>query len=301
MNQPPVRTSLPAAGALLAQEWARDHFWRRCPICDSDNRPGDPLPDAPPPWRLKSCRSCNFVYLENPPGYQALEHEFAWERTWAAEAARRQAVEPWLHRVGAAAWAVNPRRMLRPKMVRLVQHFAGGGNLLDLGCGKGRLGVAVGPAFVPYGVEISRELAAGAAVHFRGRGGDVLNCPALEGVHRFGPEFFAAVVMKSYLEHELQPREVLVATAQVMRPGGALVIKVPNFASFNRRVRQARWCGFRHPDHVNYFTPKSLISLVQSCGFEVARCGLRDRWPWSDNLWLVARKPAASRVFAKRV
>jgi len=96
--------------------------------------------------------------------------------------------------------------------------------------------------------------------------------------------------MKSYLEHETAPREVLMASRRVMRPGAALIVKVPNFASWNRWLRQGRWCGFRYPDHVNYFTPESLLALLKSTGFGIERFQLRDRWPLSDNQWIVARK-----------
>jgi 2-polyprenyl-3-methyl-5-hydroxy-6-metoxy-1,4-benzoquinol methylase len=96
--------------------------------------------------------------------------------------------------------------------------------------------------------------------------------------------------MTSYLEHEPNPRAVLAATAQVMKPGARLIVKVPNYASWNRTVRGARWCGFRFPDHVNYFTPELLVRLVRESGFEIVRFVWLDRWPTSDSMWLVAEK-----------
>lgn len=288
-----LATSLETPRQTLPAAWPESKAGvppRSCPICGCDNRREPPSRYSRPPWLIKHCASCEFTYLENPPGYEALEHEFAWERTKAAEAAHRHELEPWLHRASAALWAVTPRRVLQAKIVRLVRRYVEAGPLLDLGCGKGRTGIQVGRDYVPYGIEISNELASGADYHFRQRGGRVINSDALSGLMSCEKNYFTGVVMKSYLEHETNPQQVLEAARRVMRPGAALIIKVPNYASWNRRLRQGRWCGFRYPDHVNYFTPRSLVLLLVSSGFVVERFQLRDRWPLSDNQWIVVRK-----------
>ena len=51
----------------------------------------------------------------------------------------------------------------------------------------------------------------------------------------------------------------------------------------------AEWCGFRFPDHVNYFTPTSLKALATSIGYEfrwMNRLSLFD-----DNLIVELKKP----------
>lgn len=275
--------------------------WRGCPLCDADNRAVAPTRYSRLPWLIKQCGQCAMHYLENPPGYAALEQEYAWERTSTVEAVERRRREPWLHRLGAVARGISPGQLMRPKIARLVDRFVGQGRLLDVGCGKGRVGVIVGPAYVPFGIEISRQLAEQADGNFRAQGGRVVQSDALQGLPTFGRDFFDGVVMKAFLEHETAPRDVLVAACLAMRPGAALIIKVPNFASLNRHLRQRRWCGFRYPDHVNYFTPGSIVRLLVSTGFEIARFKLTDRWPTNDNLWIVARKPPADRVLAARI
>jgi hypothetical protein len=80
---------------------------------------------------------------------------------------------------------------------------------------------------------------------------------------------------------------VLEETRRVMRPGARIIIKVPNYDSWNRRLRGAKWCGFRFPDHVNYFTPETMTRLVKKAGMRVVRFGMGDRMPTSDNMWLV--------------
>ncbi len=96
--------------------------------------------------------------------------------------------------------------------------------------------------------------------------------------------------LRAYLEHEREPAAVLAETWRVLKPAGCVLIKVPNYGCWNRPVRGSRWCGYRFPDHVNYFTPRSLRRVLEDNAFVVARCGWFDRLPTNDNMWLVARK-----------
>lgn len=90
--------------------------------------------------------------------------------------------------------------------------------------------------------------------------------------------------MRSFLEHELHSRALLAEVARVLAPGGATIVKVPNHGSANRLVMGPRWCGFRSPGHVNYFTPRTLQGMVEQAGLAVVRFGPTDRFPLGDNM-----------------
>lgn len=55
-------------------------------------------------------------------------------------------------------------------------------------------------------------------------------------------------------------------------------------------VMGKKWCGFHYPDHVNYWTPHSLRKILSDTGFEIVRFNLWDRFPISDNMWIIVRK-----------
>jgi len=74
-----------------------------------------------------------------------------------------------------------------------------------------------------------------------------------------------------------------------MKNGGVCVIKVPNYASWNRIVRGKKWCGFRYPEHVNYFTPDSLGKMADASGLRAVQTFM-DVLPISDNMWAVLIK-----------
>ncbi|MEX2642281.1 MAG: methyltransferase domain-containing protein, partial [Acetobacterales bacterium] len=105
----------------------------------------------------------------------------------------------------------------------------------------------------------------------------------------FRSDQFSAAILRSYLEHELNPKDVLLALHRVLAVGGLAFVKVPNFASLNRLVMGRRWTGFRHPDHLNYFTPATLRLMARRCGFQV-NMPWSWRLPTSDNMYAILLK-----------
>jgi hypothetical protein len=110
---------------------------------------------------------------------------------------------------------------------------------------------------------------------------------APDGLARLPERHFRLILLASFLEHEIQPLPVLRRCRELLVDDGHAVVKVPNYACWNRRLRGARWCGFRWPDHVNYFTPGSLREMAARAGLQVARMAFRDRHPLSDSLYAV--------------
>ena len=68
------------------------------------------------------------------------------------------------------------------------------------------------------------------------------------------------------LEHVPDSRSFLRAMARWARPGGHVVIEVPNFASVQRRRLADRWSGLRPREHLVHFTPATLASTFAAAG-----------------------------------
>ena len=234
---------------------------RDCPACE---QPTDamPLPAySTDEWRLGSCQSCGFVYLLNPPATSALVDEFAFEKTYAQQRARRRSSSR-----AAAAWI---RSRLKPRHTTgsaPVDRLFPTGKVLDVGCGSGH---RLSPPVIPFGIEISRTLFEAANQVMQSRGGYCLHASGLDGFNLFDSEFFDGILMHSYLEHEVDALPVLRNAHRCLKPGGNVFVRVPNYASINRRVFGSKWCGFRHPDHVNYFSPASLAEMARKAGFRM--------------------------------
>ncbi len=277
---------------------------RACPLLD-EHAPSDSLPYAPPPWDLRQCRTTRFVFLRNAPSYERLSEEFAWESTWRNESEARARAEPVRYAVSTFIKSVRSR-LKRNKVVDLAVEAIlampeqGSIRLLDVGCGWGqllgevlqRLPAERRAACRPMGIEISAELARLSQAALTPLGGRCLHAPALEGLEQCEAASLHVIVMASFLEHEVQPLAVLRQCAEKLVPGGRVIVKVPNYASWNRSMRGARWCGFRWPDHVNYFTPDTLQAMSAKAGLRQVRMSWSDRFPLSDSLYAVLERPA---------
>ncbi len=279
---------------------------RTCPILDR-TATVDETPFCRDAWSIVQCRETGFVFLADPPDYSQLETEFAWEKTAVAERERRDAAEPvvsalsslskkaksvlYPHRNKIATLAIEIMRAQAPSKQL---------GLLDIGCGAGGLMVEIHHRFaemgrnvVPFGVEVSRHLAKLTEERVAPLGGRVVCANAIDGSSELDDESIHVVVMSSFLEHECQPLRLLKQLYPVLTSDGAIVLKVPNFACWNRVVRGRKWCGFRFPDHVNYFTPKTLQKLAEEAGYTVSRQNMLDKFPLSDNMYAILTKSQA--------
>ncbi|MDE0054798.1 MAG: class I SAM-dependent methyltransferase [Gammaproteobacteria bacterium] len=265
---------------------------RRCPQCGTGNESETALGYSHEEWLLKQCAACGFVYLENPPAYEELEIDLAWERV-----GRKERQERVYRRSPLRSMASRTVRMLRSHLavranplLRRVERWFPAGPVVDIGCGRGAKLASLPERFELVGIEISRDLAREARERLAARGGVVHQMPAIEGLESVPARSLAGIVANAFLEHEIRPRELLQAAARALSPAGAMIVKVPNYACVNRRVMGAGWCGFRFPGHVNYFTPGSLRRMVEASGMEVAEFRWVDRIPTSDNMWMVVRR-----------
>ncbi len=262
---------------------------RVCPICSRDNADRDTI-HSKDDWRVKRCDVCEFVYLENAPVYDSMVEEFSWERTSEKEKQDRKLKEPIKQRISSIIKYIRRKYLKRNKLFALINRYVDSGNVLDIGCSTGGILSRLDARYIPYGVEISRYLAARGNEVIQPKGGHIVNSDALSGLSEFDDDYFEGIIMSAFLEHEIEPRGLLEECFRVLRKGGKAIIKVPNYASINRRLRGEDWCGFRFPDHVNYFTPDSLNTLCKDVGFNVLKFDFSDRHPFSDNMWMVIKK-----------
>lgn len=268
---------------------------RPCPVCGTNAANSPTLHGiADPPWNLKYCRQCKFVFLENPPILEILVETYSWDKTFEEERKRRRKEQSPIGRFFCRCldWTRATVKALtkRDKLKSLCSTYFRGGTILDLGCDTGYNADAMPPTAIPLGIEISPALAEKARRRFEEQGGRVIVSSVLEGLGQIEDCSCSGAIAKSYFEHEIWPREVLLQLRRVLQDGAHLIVKVPNYASWLRRLLGARWSGYRFPDHVNYFTPASLERLLEETGFAVTRLRIADKMPTSDNMWCVAEK-----------
>lgn len=258
---------------------------------------------APEPWILRQCLETGLVYLENPPAYEAFVEEFAWEATKAQESKRRAADEPLFYAFRSRFKQMRVAMLNRNKVVDMAREC-----VLQLpdrpllvvepGCGAAinlvrlmqELPKLARTRCLTVGIELSKKLAEVSGHELAPWGGHCISADALSGLEQFEPGTVDLLILSCFLEHEINPLPLLRRSRETLRSGGKLIIKVPNYDCYPRHVRGSRWCGFRWPDHVNYFTPATLRLLVETAGLKITRMNWSDQSPISDNMYAVAER-----------
>ncbi len=87
----------------------------------------------------------------------------------------------------------------------------------------------------------------------------------------FAAESFDVVTMYETLEHVYHPKTTLEEAYRILKPGGRLVVEVPDFNSPLRKLFQRFWFAMMVPTHLHHFTKGSLRSVVTAAGFEPIR------------------------------
>jgi SAM-dependent methyltransferase len=87
----------------------------------------------------------------------------------------------------------------------------------------------------------------------------------------FSPASFGAVTMFHVLEHLYEPVGYLEAARELLRPGGRLIVQVPNAACWQFLLLGENWTGVDIPRHLINYKAKDLEILLDRCGFDVER------------------------------
>ena len=238
-----------------------------CAVCGSlEQAPF--LRPARSPGPVVRCRGCGLVFVSPREDERAIIDE---GRPLAELERLRDSRDP---RDLAGCWELDLLAAETPALraARRVNHQAAlgwiarhrppPGRLLDFGCGWGFfLEDARAAGWTVQGL----EPLPGHGVHARGALGLDVRTDTLRP-DSFPPESFDVVTAFQVFEHLPDPAAELAKLHRMLKPGGLMVIEVPNIAT-----PWVRLLGGRHrhfvEDHLWFFSPRSLARLLERQGF----------------------------------
>lgn len=167
-------------------------------------------------------------------------------------------------------YSCNTRRDL----LRHVRISADHPAVLEIGCACGGNLLQIGaqhPEVELYGIELSDEAAAVARQFAQVFAIDV------EDFHQPAwADKFDDVIMGDLLEHLRDPWQTMQGIYHITRPGGRVIISVPNvmnLRNFEKMLREGDWPyedqGLRDRTHLRFFTKKTAEELVAQAGYHV--------------------------------
>jgi SAM-dependent methyltransferase len=188
---------------------------------------------------------------------------------------------------------------LERRSVRALQrYFAAPCRVLDVGCATGDLLLAIREAGNAHVVGV--EVGEAAARIARQRGLDVREAE-LEAV-AFPDDMFDTVILSHTLEHVPDPLLTLREVRRILRPGGALILWLPNVESTEARVLGQRWIGYDPPRHLTTFGVSTLTAALETAGLRVIAVrheavGLE--WAWGLRMLVRDKSVKVERVLGR--
>jgi len=225
-----------------------------CILCGSTER--EPL-ILQGEWTVHRCKECGLGVLDPRPDQRELGDLY--QNSYLAD----------LYGIGLKVGSPGMKRRLSQEThrVRFFRRAKRSGRLLDIGCGMGYfLAVCRDWGYEVEGMDISADSVA----YVR----DNLKIPVavgtVDGID-YPPASFDVITMWHFLEHAPDPQLYLQKTQKWLKPGGLLVVDVPNYTATDARYAWQKWKGWHLPFHLYHFTPETLCGLLAKHGFRTIR------------------------------
>jgi SAM-dependent methyltransferase len=225
--------------------------------------------------RLVRCRQCSLEYVSPRPKAEDIVAAYAEgdDPAYLSQVEARQRTF-----VKALAYIEE----LRPQK----------GSLLDVGTAAGAfLGAAKARGWEVQGCEPNGWMAEWGSRHYGVpiRTGELFD-------QDYPPRSFEVVTLWDVVEHTPDPARIMRRIAELLKPGGLLVINYPDRGSWIARLLGRRW-PFLSSVHLYYFRRDTLGRLLERHNFKVAR--QRPHFQWLELDYLLGRGDVISAPLSR--
>lgn len=155
-------------------------------------------------------------------------------------------------------------RVLRTERCKRIDRYAGKkGKILDVGCGRGDFLLLMKErGWLCTGIELDKRVEA----HGKRIGLDL----RFGAIHeqKFPDGYFDAITLWHVFEHLRDPQAAIREFRRILKPGGLLMIAVPNAGSLQARLTGGGWFHLDPPFHLYHYSLKNIGMLLEKNGFK---------------------------------
>jgi len=223
----------------------------KCPICTSDRIVAlwNARDTQEVNWRYDRCSNCGDIFL-NPPLEDAEVEQVYGEDYYGPDHNRFGGNVETTLKIFRNARANRAEKLMPP-----------GGSVLDVGCGRGVfLEILARRGYKVTGTEISETAGKDAAKRVEVKVGELENIG-------FTRESFDLVTFWQVLEHLPDPKGAVAEASRLVKPGGKMLIQVPNPESIQARLGRDKWFHLDPPRHMHLMPLKCVDMVAAETGF----------------------------------
>lgn len=208
-------------------------------------------------FEIWKCNTCTFRFTQNVPGEAAIGVYYQSSDYVSHSDTQKGIINRLYHYV---------RNITLNTKLNLIKKVTGvkKGILLDVGAGTGAFAFKMQQAgWNVTGLEPDEIARANAFKNYK------LQLEESGGINSLPDNTFDAITLWHVLEHVHDLHGYLQKFFKTLKPGGRLVIAVPNHTSYDSNVYKQYWAAYDVPRHLYHFSPKSMGILLEQKGFEV--------------------------------
>lgn len=203
-------------------------------------------------FHIITCSDCGFRFTNPRPAAEKLG-EYYQSREYISHSDSRQGLFNQIYQA--------VRKFTISKKLRLIRSLSPKGSILDIGCATGDFLLKM----KSEGWEVTGiEPEAGARAKAVKRGIRVEDERYLMQVPDHS---FDVITLWHVLEHVALLPERMKTIHRILKPGGILIIAVPNCKSRDAEHYQNFWAGYDVPRHLYHFTRETMLKLLAGSGF----------------------------------
>jgi len=207
-------------------------------------------------FNLMECQECGLIYLSPRPGPAEIDHYYPADYQPFLKAIED---EPTLFK------RLDRRYGLYRRCNEVIKRAGRSGRVLDIGCATGIFLEGMrSRGWKADGVELSEF----AANYARERFHLSVTTGTLEEAG-YPDNQFDLATMWDVLEHVPDPASTLAEIHRILKPGGWLVLSLPNPLAWERFWFKQFWAGWDVPRHFQLFTPDVLERYLNNAGLKL--------------------------------
>jgi SAM-dependent methyltransferase len=268
----------------------------RCNLCGSEEKQvlyanQDWQTVAGDDYHLVQCSDCGLIYLYPRPSVDEIGRFY--EELYPCY---KQSVDSERHAL--IRWARKRNLANRRKQVERASGRKTGA-VLDVGCATGLFLHEMKQA----GWEARGVEPVASAAHYAR---EVSGVDVFEGYFQDAPfpaNSFDVITFWDVIEHTFSPQQELQRAAQLLKPGGTLIMNIPNWNSLDRKALDAYWMGLDPPRHLYVFPRRAMERLIEKAGLRVVRwsCLVSSYYAFAISVerWMQAKHAWGARVVGR--
>lgn len=234
-----------------------------CIICRTSNHTKEIINIQNSDFEILSCSNCGFAYRKIPTDINILELQKNESKAHSLRPKYRYTKWPFRNALVAKS----------------IEKITGNyGKILDIGCSNGAMLASFSKNWDKYGVELCEHTAKVAKDFAKAE----IFCGPIEN-YLAQKESFDLITLFAVIEHLKNPKEMIKWIYDHLKPGGCLAIMTGDRESSVAQIMKKSWPLYHSPDHLSYFSARSLRQLLEQNNFKVLKEEWRFMYPISNS------------------